>query len=138
VLSDSGYVKALLTNNGVAMSELRIVLPWPEKCLSPNSRAHWATVMRAKASARHDAAMAATAAIRTVGWKTVENARTRITFYATDSRKRDGDNHLAMLKSYLDGFADAGVIANDCGFAHEAVRFEKCKQRHVEIVVASE
>lgn len=118
------------------MSKLRIDLPWPASCLSPNARSHWRKVGEAKKSARTLAKYVALDAINRAAWpKNVTDARTHITFIAKDERKRDGDNHLAMLKAYLDGITDAGVIANDCGFTHSPVRFVKGEDRGVIIEI---
>jgi len=113
---------------------LKITLPWPDKLLSPNGRTHWAVKAKAVAKARADAKLAAIAAMRSVKWKTVRRAISTATFYDPVTRRRDRDNHAAMLKFAHDGFADAGVIENDCGFTHEPVQFAK-GERRVEIVV---
>jgi crossover junction endodeoxyribonuclease RusA len=115
---------------------MEISLPWPASCLSPNARSHWRKVGEAKKAARTLAKYVALDAINRNNWpKNVTAATTYITFVAKDDRKRDGDNHLAMLKAYLDGLADAGVIANDCGFTHSPVRFVKGEDRSVIIEV---
>jgi crossover junction endodeoxyribonuclease RusA len=115
---------------------MRIELPWPASCLSPNARSHWRKVGEAKKSARTLAKFVALDAINRSNWpKNVTAAMTRITFIAKDERKRDGDNHLAMCKAYLDGLADAGVIANDCGFTHAPIKFVKGKDREVIIEI---
>jgi crossover junction endodeoxyribonuclease RusA len=122
----------------MTMSErmrLQITLPWPSKLLSPNGRPHWAAKGKAVAAARGDAKLAAIAAMRSSKWKTVRRAVVSPVFYDPVVRRRDRDNHAAMLKSYYDGFADAGVIENDCGFTHEPVQFAK-GERRVEIVVS--
>lgn len=113
---------------------LTIELPWPDKRLSPNARTHWASKAKAVATARGNAKLAATAVIRMAGWKTVNRAIATPIYYDPVVRRRDRDNHAAMLKSYYDGFADAGVIENDCGFTQEPVEFRKGPRR-VEIVV---
>lgn len=114
-----------------------IVLPWPDKRLNPNGRAHWHAVAKAKKRARGDGYIAALDAMRRSGWtKPVQFAKTQITFFhKPDKRHRDGDNHLAMMKAYLDGLTDAGVITNDSGFAHLPIKFAADSDRRVEIEV---
>lgn len=90
-----------------------IVLPWPDKRLSPNARLHW----RAKASVKADAREAA-------HWLTLDQlpvglteARAmfdgdapisaRITFVPPDARHRDDDNAIGAFKAARDGIADA-------------------------------
>jgi Holliday junction resolvase RusA-like endonuclease len=114
-----------------------IVLPWPDKRLNPNGRAHWHAVAKAKKRARGDGYIAALDAMSRQGWlKPVQFAKTQITFFhKLDKRHRDGDNHLAMLKAYFDGFADAGVIVNDSGFMHQPIRFAASLDRRVEVEI---
>ncbi len=105
-------------------AKLRIELPWPAAVLSPNGRVHWARKSKAVAKHREWAYIAAIAAMRQCGWpKGVLAADIRTTFIDPTPRRRDRDNHQSMNKSYLDGFADAGVIANDSGFVTHPVEF---------------
>lgn len=115
--------------------KLRIILPWPVRALSPNGRCHWSAKNRAVQKARLDGFLASTDAMRRCGWKKVNAATVRATFRFVKPNRRDGDNHLAMLKPYLDGFADAGVIANDSGFRHEPVKFEKSDEKCVVVEI---
>lgn len=104
---------------------LKIELPWPDKALSPNGRVHWARKAKAAAKHRSWARTAAMAAIRSQGWpKGVTSAVVRMRFVDPIQRRRDRDNHQAMAKNYLDGFADAGVIVNDAGFITHPATFE--------------
>lgn len=104
---------------------LKIELPWPAQLLSPNGRPHWAKLAKAKADHRGWAWAAATSAIRSQGWpKRVEAAEIVTRFIDPAKRRRDRDNHQAMCKAYLDGFADAGVIVNDAGFIVHPAKFE--------------
>lgn len=83
-----------------------IVLPWPDKRLSPNARVHRMQVAPIRKKARNDAMWACKAAkmyfphLRDVG------LHLRITFHPPDKRRRDLDNMLASIKSQLDGIAD--------------------------------
>ena len=106
------------------MAPLVIILPLPSPKLSPNARCHHF----AKASAVRDhrgwaklVAKTEMAARRIVGgWK---GAVVRPVFYMRDQRRRDKDNHGAMLKSYYDGLVDAGLLADDRGLVPMPVEF---------------
>ena len=118
------------------MRTLRIELPWPAACLSPNGRAHWRR--KALATKRHRwwALLAAQDAIRAQRWPAgVKQAEVRITYRDPVSRRRDRDNHLGMCKAYLDGLTEAGVIEDDCGFICHPVAFEQSAVRSVVIEV---
>ena len=81
-----------------------VTLPWPNRILSPNARAHWSGIARAKRKARVDAyylakaerpAIASTAPL------------VSIDFLPPDNRRRDLDNLIASMKAALDGIAEA-------------------------------
>ena len=114
---------------------LEITLSWPDKALSPNGRVHWGRKHKATATARANAKLAARAKMRLANWKTCQAATIHTTFIATDKRRRDRDNHQAMCKAYFDGFADAGVIANDCGFTQAPAVFVKGSARCVQFLI---
>jgi crossover junction endodeoxyribonuclease RusA len=92
---------------------VRIVLPWPDKRLSPNARVHWRGKVKPKKEARSDAYYIA---CRDIG-RRLGRIRTAlagkapipvlITFLPPDNRRRDRDNMQASLKHALDGVADA-------------------------------
>lgn len=89
-----------------------IVLPWPDRRLSPNARLHWRAKVGPKQSAR----------IRS-GWETVGAAGyhstverlaaddgpipVTIRFVPPDARHRDDDNMIGAFKAHRDGIADA-------------------------------
>ena len=93
---------------------LRVVLPWPPRVLSPNSRpTHWAVLAKAKRAYR----FACHAEARAGGCSWVfdpdDRLHVRLTFVPPDRRRRDMDNMIAAMKSGLDGLADAlGVDDN--------------------------
>jgi len=91
---------------------VRIVLPLPPVCLSPNGQhGHWS--QRATATKRYRAlARKATQAecVESGPW---EQATIKATFYHKTKRRRDGVNHNAMLKPAQDGIVDAGLIVDD-------------------------
>ena len=99
------------------MGEFRslvIVLPLPSNRLSPNGRYHWAAKHRAIKKARADAGLAVLVAKNAYGAHTpFYKVTVKACFYLRDSRKHDSDNLIASIKAYLDGMADAEVVAND-------------------------
>ena len=89
---------------------MTIILPWPDKVLSPNYRAHWAVKSRAVKAARSLSFWTAH-----VGMTDLPDGPVlvRVVFHPPDKRRRDLDNCLSMCKAYLDGCADAyGVNDN--------------------------
>ena len=88
-----------------------IVLPYPDKVLSPNARAHWAAIARAKKKAREAASWATISAAgskaKLAPYAAHERIAVAIKFYPADNRRRDTDNALASLKAALDGISDA-------------------------------
>ena len=99
---------------------MMIVLPWPDKRLSPNARTHWRAKVGPKQAAR----------IRS-GWETVAAKGYRdavdrlgaydgpipvtIRFFPPDARHRDDDNMIGAFKAHRDGIADA-LSVNDRRF----------------------
>jgi len=83
-----------------------IVLPWPDKVLSPNSRTHWAVRSKAVKKAREGAFYATLDA----GWKPIQQTGKiglHWYFYVPSLRRYDDDNLEASCKAYRDGIADA-------------------------------
>lgn len=78
-----------------------IVLPWPDKTLSPNARLHWSVVAKAKKAAKQ-AAWALTLKSGTPYRRNI-----KLTFCAPSQRRYDMDNLLARMKAALDGVAMA-------------------------------
>ncbi len=117
------------------MNQITITLPLPNACLSPNSRKHW----RAKAKAKK---LARVAACTKANWLRMgeemywDHATEQTTYYHKQNRRRDGDNHLSMLKAYFDGIVDAGILSDDSGLTHQPVIFKKDKNNpRVEILI---
>jgi Holliday junction resolvase RusA-like endonuclease len=106
--------RAVATLPGVI---LRLILPMPHRLLSPNARTHWAAKARAVKSARDKGKWAAQKVLHDAGlappkW---EKAHYKVIFFCRTAAKRDNDNLMASLKSYRDGIADSGLVADDCG-----------------------
>ena len=88
-------------------SLMRVVLPWPPKELSPNSRAHWATQSRVRASYKRACHICAqNSGIFKVSEPT-SKFDVRVIFYPPDRRHRDRDNMAASIKYGLDSIAEA-------------------------------
>ena len=91
-----------------------IDLPWPSRILSPNCRAHWSGIARAKRTARNQAGWLARAAYGDT-FKGCDSVTVSITYCPPDNRRRDADNIVASLKAALDGVAD-GIGVDDSRF----------------------
>lgn len=95
------------------MSEsVTIVLPLPDRKLSPNARLHYmakANIVRAHRE-RGFAYARMEYGINDWCWPSAE---LHPTFYFKTRARRDRDNCAAMLKSYIDGICDAGLVSND-------------------------
>ena len=81
-----------------------VYLPWPSRILSPNARAHWSGIARAKRKARIDAYYLARAERPSL---TMTAPLVSIDFLPPDNRRRDLDNLIASMKAALDGISDA-------------------------------
>lgn len=117
---------------------MRVILPWPDKRLSPNARLHFRAVAAVKAKAREDAAWLTYEAMP-CGAKEVRQhfAGTgpisyQVTFYPPDKRHRDDDNMIASFKAARDGIADA-LGVSDRRFKPHYFFEEPCKPGRVEV-----
>lgn len=117
---------------------MRVVLPWPDRRLSPNARLHYRVTSPVKAKARKDAAYltydAMPGGAREVRQHFAGDGpiRYRVTFYPPDARHRDDDNMIAMFKAARDGIADA-LGVNDRRFRPEYYFADPCKPGRVEV-----
>lgn len=88
-----------------------IVLPLPNRCLSPNARVR---PFMKRAAARKQRRLTAEAIqnqkIESLPWT---SCKVEVYLYHRTDRRRDQDNAVAMLKSMYDGIVDAGVVADD-------------------------
>ena len=89
-----------------------VSLPWPDRVLSPNSRAHWSRRAKAVKAARTQAYWLAHMGMTELPDGPVP---VRVVFHPPDKRHRDLDNCPSMCKAYLDGIADAYGV-NDARF----------------------
>ena len=120
---------------------MRIVLPWPDRRLSPNARIHWRAKAPVTAKARKDAAYLTYDAMP-MGAREVRQhfagegpISYQVTFYPPDHRHRDDDSMIAMLKAARDGIADA-LGVNDRRFKPHYFFEEPCKPGRVEVVLS--
>lgn len=94
-----------------------IILPWPKKDLSPNSRLFWAVKARAVKSYRQACwALTKQSGVK-VDWE--GPIHVSLQFSPPDRRKRDLDNCIASSKALFDGIADA-LKVNDSRFTLHA------------------
>ena len=119
---------------------MRIVLPWPDKALSPNARLHCRVVAGAKKAARADAFKAtlatAPAAVRryVAGDYKID---LQVWFYPPDKRHRDDDNMIASFKAARDGIAD-GLKVNDRRFRATYHFGDPEKPGRVEVIIGDQ
>lgn len=95
---------------------MNVVLPWPDRKLSPNVRAHWAAKHRAAKAAKQTSQLETHMALADATDEQLRvlakakaggRIRVRIVLHPPDARRRDMDNVLASLKHPLDGVAAA-------------------------------
>ena len=90
------------------MTALQVILPWPPRALSPNSRTHWRKLARVKAEYRRSCwALTREAAGADYARPLSGMVDVSLEFVPPDRRARDLDNCIAAMKSGLDGLADA-------------------------------
>ena len=117
-----------------------IVLPFPDRNLSPNGRLHWRKVADAKRKARSDAYALATLALSLRDKRAIAAREGKIAifvrFFPPDNRRRDDDNMVAGFKAYRDGLADALGI-DDNRFSPTYQFMDPDKPGRVEVVICS-
>lgn len=82
-----------------------VILPWPDKRLSPNARLHWAAKARLSAAARSEAFWLSKEQMHTPFDEIPNSVKVYIT--PPDKRRRDKLNMIASFKAAQDGIADA-------------------------------
>lgn len=125
------------------MNKVTITLPLPHRCLSPNFTvgSRGGRMMKSTQTKKHRqyAGIYAKAEMDVQGVGKSPNwaaASVLPTFFFKDARRRDKDNCLAWIKAYMDGIADAGLVANDADFTYLPVRIEKdAKNPRVELTI---
>ena len=115
---------------GFGMDSITITVPLPAKQLSPNSRCHWARKAEAVKNARQAAHILSLQelALHLTSPPLWAKAMSQLVFFFKANRRHDPDNLLASVKSYFDGIADAGIMADDSGLGHHPVIIQKDKK----------
>lgn len=109
-----------------------IILPWPHRDLSPNSRVHWSRKAAAAKAARHEAGWAALES----GARTLQADRldVTLTFTPPSRRRMDLDNMLASVKPHLDSISEI-VGIDDSKWSLALRREEPRKPGHVRVEI---
>lgn len=119
-----------------------IILPWPDRRLSPNAkrRTHWRVYQPVTKKARADAALAVLEAakgrIAIARWELAGESPIPITvrFYPPDRRHRDDDGMVGSFKALRDGIADA-LEVNDRRFRPHYIFEEADKPGRIEVEI---
>lgn len=85
----------------------RVVLPWPDWGISPNSRKHYQAKAKLVAEHRQIAKISSLAAMGFRNWVDADCIFSVWIFCDPDKRKRDTGNIRAACKAYQDGVFDA-------------------------------
>ncbi len=119
---------------------MNIVLPYPDKALSPNSRCHWSQKAKAAKKARSDAFYLARAAgMNKSAFADYEHRlHFWIDIYAKTKNYPDADNMLSSLKSALDGIADALELNDRRFIPHPFIKDETHKGGKVVIRITKD
>lgn len=124
---------------------LTVVLPWPDKALSPNSRTHWAQRSRVAKGYRwacrvHAKKMLDEAAVQALRQHVTEGGHLdlALNFHPPNGRRRDDDNVIAAFKSGRDGLADALGIDDEHFRIHPVLRRDHPVRRGgVQVVITA-
>jgi Holliday junction resolvase RusA-like endonuclease len=103
---------------------MRYEFPWPPHSLSPNARVHWRTLAKVKREYKEDCGWIIRAGFVPVplgpGITYTQSDVTRVkppvtaqVTFVCDARRRDPDNHMAMLKPLWDALVEMGVLEDD-------------------------
>jgi Holliday junction resolvase RusA-like endonuclease len=113
--------------SGALGTVFRLTLPMPDRKLSPNARTHWAVKARVVKAARDKGKWAAQKVLHDAGIEPPQWSKAHyfVAFFCSTAAKRDNDNLMASLKSYRDGIADSGLVADDCGMWPQGCEIKK-------------
>ena len=100
---------------------MRYEFSWPPSALNPNARVHWRTLAKAKASYKEDCEWWLLAAAPTSKgyYSPLAPPVTAQVTFVCDARRRDPDNHMAMLKPLWDALVEMEVLEDD---SHDKLR----------------
>lgn len=110
---------------------MEIMLPWPPRNLSPNSRVHWAVRSRATKTYRETCHWIALSSGVRIDWE--GEIHLWITMYPPDRRRRDDDNVMSSCKGLRDGVADALGVDDSRFRAHPWLSDEVIKGGAVKV-----
>ncbi|KKL89685.1 hypothetical protein LCGC14_1912180 [marine sediment metagenome] len=102
----------------------RYEFPWPPSALSPNARVHWRTLAKAKRSYKDACGWDIRFAERYMDFPPLPPPVTAQVTFVCDARRRDPDNHMAMLKPLWDAFVEMGVLEDD---SHDKLKIAEPK-----------
>ncbi len=95
---------------------MRYEFPWPPRSLSPNVSVQWRTLAKAKREYKEDCEWTILAErpswVRAKEHPLAPPVTAQVTFVC-DGRRRDPDNHMAMLKPLWDALVEMGVLEDD-------------------------
>ncbi len=91
---------------------IRYEFPWPPRELSPNVSVYWRTLGKAKAQYKDDCEWIVYAK-KSVRLSPLPPPVTAQVTFVCDGRRRDPDNHMAMLKPLWDALVEMGVLEDD-------------------------
>jgi crossover junction endodeoxyribonuclease RusA len=113
-----------------------VKLPWPPRCLHPNSRTHWAKRSPAAKKARSDALfLTLEAMVRGKPlFREAAPVYVHMRFCPPNARKHDIDGCLSANKAALDGIADA-LGVDDSRFSLTLERGPVIKGGAVDVVI---
>ena len=121
------------------MKSITITIPLPPHAVKPNARSHWrakATAVKRYRKAAWAAAMGALRGAQPPMWL---KARAHICAFYPTLQRPDPDNLVSSCKSVFDGFADAGIVANDKDLWPERPTISKDKNNpRIEITITEE
>lgn len=95
------------TQHSPAAFAATIHLPIATNPLSLNGRMHW------RVKAKHTKQWRTFAALAAARYPTLLAVDVTLTWFVTDTRRRDEDNLFGLLKVLADGVVDAGVVPDD-------------------------
>ena len=113
----------------IKTKQLVVVVPWPHRYLSPNSRVIWQTKYQVSRRARLTSRLLT---LERMGcgnkaYPIDDYIEVQLVAHPRDKRKRDEDNIIASMKATLDGIADA-LGVNDASFHFRELQMAETKR----------
>lgn len=113
----------------IKTNQFVVVVPWPHRYLSPNSRINWQAKAQISRRARLTAKLLAKERFGCGNQAAPidDYIEVQLIAHPRDKRKRDEDNIIASMKATLDGIADA-LCVNDASFHFKELEFAETKR----------